>query len=314
MERETLYKFFEGTTSHEEEVAIRQWMECSHENKLLFLKERKLFDSMLLLGREEDIQKEKIRGKIRISSLRTQVLKVAAIVAITLGCAYGYEQIEKNRTQLAIQTIYVPAGQRVNITLPDGTNVWLNSQTTIKYPAIFEKTKRQIILDGEAYFDVAKDKNRPFTVQTNKCNLEVLGTKFNVDAYSDKDEFETTLMQGSLKVISNINSSDNLTLSPDKKVYLHKGKLFVKHVDDYNPYRWREGLICFKNESFASIMKEFEKYYGVNIQIQNKKGQKYFFTGKFRMTDGIDYALRVLQQDIKFKYRRDDENQIIFIE
>ena len=78
--------------------------------------------------------------------------------------------------------------------------------------------------------------------------------------------------------------------------------------------RWKEGLICFKNETFTFIMKDFEKYYGLTIQVKNKNVFKYVYTGKFRQTDGIDYALRVLQKDIKFTYQRDDENQIIYIE
>ena len=315
MERETLYKFFDGAASFEEEVAIRQWMESSLENKRIFLKERKLFDAMILLGQDNGKQAETSKGRKMFSSLRTQVLRTAAIVAITLGCVWGYEFLTGAHTPLGMQTIYVPTGQRVNITLPDGTNVWLNTQTTIKYPTVFESKKRQIILDGEAYFEVAKDKNRPFMVQTDKCNLEVLGTKFNVKSYLGKEEFETTLMEGSVKVSSQINPQEELVLAPDSKAYLSEGKLKVAHVDDYNPYRWKEGLICFRNESFDAIMKEFEKYYGVNIRIRpNKDLQRYFFTGKFRQTDGIDYALRVLQQDIRFQYSRDDENQIIYIE
>jgi len=105
-----------------------------------------------------------------------------------------------------------------------------------------------------------------------------------------------------------------LTLKPDSKACLQKdGRLEVVPVDDYNPYRWKEGLICFRNESFLSIMNDLEKYFGVSIVVENKNVLKYYFTGKFRQADGIDYALRVLQRDIRFRYERDDENQIIYI-
>ena len=201
-----------------------------------------------------------------------------------------------------------------NITLSDGTNVWLNARTKIVYPAVFDKSVRQVAVDGEAYFDVAKDKKRPFIVETGKCNMEVLGTKFNVEGYSDKDDFEVTLMEGSVRVASRIGLGDTLMLKPDSKACLQKdGRLKVIPVDDYNPYRWKEGLICFRNESFLSIMNDLEKYFGVSIVVENKNVLKYYFTGKFRQADGIDYALRVLQRDIRFKYERDDENQIIYI-
>ncbi|GKG71683.1 anti-sigma factor [Parabacteroides goldsteinii] len=314
MNKDILYKFFEGNASFEEEAAVKQWMEESAENRLAFLKERKLFDAMLLLGNEEIIKNGKKRFSINLSSLRTELIKIAAVVAITLGGSYFYYQSSLEKELMAMQTITVPAGQRINITLVDGTNVWLNARTSLSYPVKFGKNNRQVVLDGEAYFDVTKDKSKPFIVQTDNYNVEVLGTKFDVNAYSETGEFETTLMSGSVKVASASDSTQKITLKPNNKVYLQDGKLHVTAVDDYNPYRWKEGLICFKNETFTSIMKDFEKYYGLTIQVKNKNVFKYVYTGKFRQTDGIDYALRVLQKDIKFTYQRDDENQIIYIE
>ena len=314
MNKDILYKFFEGNASFEEEAAVKQWMEESAENRLAFLKERKLFDAMLLLGNEEIIKNGKKIFSINLSSLRTELIKIAAVVAITLGGSYFYYQSSLEKELMAMQTITVPAGQRINITLFDGTNVWLNARTSLSYPVKFGKNNRQVVLDGEAYFDVTKDKSKPFIVQTDNYNVEVLGTQFDVNAYSETGEFETTLLSGSVKVASASDSTQKITLKPNSKVFLQDGKLHVTAVDDYNPYRWKEGLICFKNETFTSIMKDFEKYYGLTIQVKNKNVFKYVYTGKFRQTDGIDYALRVLQKDIKFTYQRDDENQIIYIE
>ena len=314
MNKDILYKFFEGNASFEEEAAVKQWMEESAENRLAFLKERKLFDAMLLLGNEEIIKNGKKRFSINLSSLRTELIRIAAVIAITLGGSYFYYQSSLEKELMAMQTITVPAGQRINITLVDGTNVWLNARTSLSYPVKFGKNNRQVVLDGEAYFDVTKDKSKPFIVQTDNYNVEVLGTQFDVNAYSETGEFETTLMSGSVKVASASDSTQKITLKPNNKVFLQDGKLHVTAVDDYNPYRWKEGLICFKNETFTSIMKDFEKYYGLTIQVKNKNVFKYVYTGKFRQTDGIDYALRVLQKDIKFTYQRDDENQIIYIE
>ena len=314
MNKDILYKFFEGNASFEEDAAVKQWMEESAENRLAFLKDRKLFDAMLLLGNEEIIKNGKKRFSINLSSLRTELIKIAAVVAITLGGSYFYYQSSLEKELMAMQTITVPAGQRINITLVDGTNVWLNARTSLSYPVKFGKNNRQVVLDGEAYFDVTKDKSKPFIVQTDNYNVEVLGTQFDVNAYSETGEFETTLMSGSVKVASASDSTQKITLKPNNKVFLQDGKLHVTAVDDYNPYRWKEGLICFKNETFTSIMKDFEKYYGLTIQVKNKNVFKYVYTGKFRQTDGIDYALRVLQKDIKFTYQRDDENQIIYIE
>lgn len=315
MNKEWLYKFFEGTASLEEEQAIRKWLDASTENGRMLLKERKLFDAMMMNVEETDcqLQDSPVKKEKSRSSLRTELVKIVAVVVLTLGLNAFYHILFDREGPVAMQTITVPAGQRVNIMLPDGSNVWLNARTTLRYPFAFTPDARKVELDGEAYFDVTKDRKHPFIVETSKAKIEVKGTQFNVDAYADREEFETTLMSGSVRVTSAANPLDIQTLAPDSKAYLENGRLKVVPVDDYNPYRWKEGLICFRNETFRNIMKDFEKYYGITIHVENKQVLKYFYTGKFRQADGIDYALRVLQKDILFQYRRDDENHIIFI-
>lgn len=315
MDKNTLYKFFEGTASVEEEKAVKQWLESSPEHRQVLLKERKVFDAALLLadeGLNEGVRRKK--QPYRHSSFRTECLKVAAVILLTLGLNYGYQKWSVEEETVAMQTITVPAGQRVSICLPDGSHVWLNARTTLQYPFSFRGDKREVVLDGQAYFDITKNKKRPFIVHTDKATVEVFGTQFDVEAYSDKKEFETTLMSGRVRVVSALYPSDILMLSPDSKAYLEDGRLKTMQVDDYNPYRWKEGLICFRGETFRNIMKDFEKYYGIRIEIENRQVLKYFYTGKFRQSDGVDYALRVLQKDIRFTYRRDDENHIIYIE
>ena len=305
MKTELLHKYFRGETTEKEENQIVEWVESSVENKEHFLKERMLFD-VTLFSDGSNIQR-KPKGHLYLYPL----IAIAAMLAIVF--VMDLPHMHKPKQQLS-QTIRIPAGQRAQMDLPDGSIVWLNSQTTLTYDENFGKKDRKVTLDGEAYFDVAKDKKRPFIVETGKCNMEVLGTKFNVEGYSDKDDFEVTLMEGSVRVASRIGLGDTLMLKPDSKACLQKdGRLKVIPVDDYNPYRWKEGLICFRNESFLSIMNDLEKYFGVSIVVENKNVLKYYFTGKFRQADGIDYALRVLQRDIRFKYERDDENQIIYI-
>ena len=120
--------------------------------------------------------------------------------------------MQTEQTPIALQTITVPAGQRINITLADGTNVWLNARTTIQYPITFNEKERLVKLDGEAYFDVTKDKSKPFIVQTNNYNVEVLGTKFDVDSYSETEIFETTLMEGSVRISSLTDANEPICM------------------------------------------------------------------------------------------------------
>jgi ferric-dicitrate binding protein FerR (iron transport regulator) len=311
MEKDTLYRYFEGTASLEEAQHIRQWVEASSENERMFMNERKFFDASTLLAQQAAAGSEKRRSR---HFLVKEFLKAASVALLVMAASYGYFHIGGEEEAVALQTISVPAGQRVTLLLPDGTKVWLNAHTKLSYPVSFNRHERSMELDGEGYFEVAKDPQRPFIVHTRKGTVTALGTTFCIEDYAWKNTFETTLMEGKVKVTSGNNSAEEILLSPNNKTVWQEGKLSVEQVDDFTHYRWIEGLICFKNNSFMDMMKDFEKYYGVKIRVKNQTILKYAYTGKFRHTDGIDYALRVLQKDIRFKYIRDDENQIIYIE
>ena len=307
MDKELLVRFFEDNTTLDEEKRIRKWMEASSENYNSFMEERKLFDAMTLLADEKQISSG--RNKAIFKLWVGRAMKVAAVVAITLISTFSY-QFLTGKDKLVMQKITVPSGQRINLELSDGTAVWLNSRTTIQYPAEFTGKKRVVKIDGEAYFEVAHNKKKPFIVETSKGSVEVLGTKFDVEAYSETGSFVTSLMEGSVKVES---EGTELVLKPEQMAYIHNGKLEVAPIEDYNMYRWREGLICFKDAAFPSIMAKFEKCFGVVIKIENHNVENYYCTGKFRQSDGILYALRVLQRDVKFNFERDEDNHIIYI-
>ncbi len=310
MDIDNLYGFFQGTSTIEEEKEIRAWLESSPDNVRVFNKERKLFDALLLAD-------DRVLDSAATPTFRLQlgtVFRYAAVILLTLSGSFALQYYLQESEPIAMQTITVPAGQRINIDLPDGTNVWLNARTTIQYPITFAKGNRTIHLDGEAFFDVKKDEKHPFIVQTKKYNVEVLGTKFNIESYSDSEVFETTLMQGKVSLFSPLNRNNEIILRPNQKAYLHDGKLNIDSISDYTQYRWIEGLICFKNSEFNEVMKDFEKYYKIKIIVKNKKVRQYKYTGKFRQTDGVEYALRVLQKNISFNFRRDLNEPVIYIE
>lgn len=312
MEKELLHKFFAGTATLEEKEAIMHWMESDPGNKQFLLKERKLYNAVLLHGEDKQVQQQAGRQQYFLHRGIARFLRVAAMIVVAFGLGYFW-QSEKTEGPIAMQTISVPAGQCVNVTLPDGSNIWLNAQTTIQYPVSFNKGNRQVKLDGEAYFDVAKDSKRPFIVNTKECSVEVLGTKFNIDAYSSRDKFETVLMEGSVKVSMLDDPTQAVSLKPNNKVYRSNGKLLTQKVSNYERYRWKEGLICFVDEPFKVVMEDFEKFYGLTIVVNNQKVTQYLYTGKFKQTDGVDYALSLLQKNIHFTYQRDRENHIVYI-
>lgn len=307
MDKNLLYNFFKGDISTEEGLKIKAWVEASKENEKTFYRERKIFDALQL---NTPLLETRLPHSRKSG---TQWLKIAAAIILTLVISYIYREFTTRQESEAMNIVSVPAGQRTNITLPDGTNVWLNTRTTLKYSTTFNNRDRIVFLEGEAFFDVKKNKDKPFIVKTKAYNVEALGTKFNVDAYPETTGFEAVLMNGSIKVSSQTHPSQNVILKPEQKISLENGQLKVTKVEDYNPYRWKEGLICFYNIGFSDIIKTFEKCYGIKIVIENKNALTYKFTGKFRQADGIDYILQVIQQSINFKFEKDNEKQIIYI-
>lgn len=308
MDQNVLYRFFEGLASVEEEKNVREWLEASSDNKAIFLKERRIFDAILLTDMDQHPRKKLCR-----SHFFYDFLKVAALITLIFGSCLFYYQYHTSKDKMLYQTLSVPAGQRINIILPDGTDVWLNSRTTIKYPVSFDQKERRVFLNGEAYFKVKRNVRKPFIVHTDKYDVAVLGTEFNVEAYSDQEEFKTTLMKGRVKVSSIKDKSDMVVLDPRQMAYMQKGKLHTALVEDFSIYRWKEGLICFKNAPFDEIMRTFEKYYDLSIRVENKQVKGQTYSGKFRQTDNMEDVLKVLKQDIDFSYEYDNQNHIIYI-
>ena len=209
--------------------------------------------------------------------------------------------------------IEVPRGSEYWIVLPDGTRVWLNAATELKYPVAFHAKERRVYLKGEAYFDVSKDAEHPFIVQTNQCDIKVLGTKFNVQADESDCEFSAALLEGSIELTNKMNPGPSILLAPMQKAEWTGGKMVVDSIRNLDNYRWKEGLICFEDIRFADLMKRFEKTYDIRIVIRNKSLHDYKCSGKCRVSDGVDFILEVLQRSTRFTFSRNDDNTIIYI-
>lgn len=307
MDQKLLHKFMAGHATESEGMEIMEWYEASEANRQQFLRERRIFDAILL----HDCDSRARRGNMfsgRIRRFAMQAMRVAAVAAIVIVGVLSF-QIFRSDDQVLMSVISVPAGQRADITLPDGSKVCLNALSTLSYPTSFSAKNREVTLSGQAYFDVTHDEKAPFTVHTDQYNVQVLGTEFDVEAYPGTGEFCTTLISGSVLVSSDTESGDTekIILKPYEKAYLKDGRLAVADVDDTSSLRWREGLVCFNKETFPNIMKQFEKYYGVTIDISPTVNQTDTYSGKFRQSDGLDYALRVLQRDLGFEYERDED-------
>lgn len=312
MRRDILYKFFEGKASPKEQRLIGQWLDESEKHKEVLVRERMVFDAMIVSGGITDRQSVQSRKK-RTRVVFMELLSVAAVILV-MFLVGGYIYVRKmEEIRLANNIVTVPVGQRVNLQLPDGTSVWLNASSEIIYPAYFSGSTREIHLNGEAYFEVEHNASKPFIVHTETFDIKVLGTKFNVEAYKGMEGFTTALMEGSVEVTDRKNKDKSVRLYPAQKVAFRNGELCKSPIDNYDVYRWREGLICFKETRFADLMRQLEKNYGVRILINNEAVKEKVFSGKFRTTDGIDNALRLLQKEGHYTFEWDENKTTVCI-
>lgn len=214
---------------------------------------------------------------------------------------------------LAYEEFSTPPGQRARLKLHDGTAVWLNAGSTLRYPNLFGKNERRVELDGEAFFEVARKEEAPFVIKTEKANIKVLGTKFNVFAYKGHDEFNTSLVDGSLRVYRGESETDALTLEPNECALLSDGQLVKSRFDNTDFLRWREGIYVFDDVPLSAILKKLELYYDITIRQENRRLERYRFSGKFRQRDGVESVLRILQKVRYFSFVKDEEQNIITI-
>lgn len=310
MDQKLLYKYFKGTATIDEEKQLLDWVDESPANRKAFQKERMLYDIALFTD-EKKLKKEE--KKARILPMLKWSARVAAVVVVALSCGFLFRDYQYNKAA-QMQTVAVPAGQRAQITLADGTRIWLNAKSTLTYATNFGRTERNVTLEGEAYFEVAKNKDIPFYVNTEKNKVRVVGTSFNVCAYKDSKEFETTLVEGIVDIYAAGNEKPIVRLQKNEFFADYDGKLKKTVLPSYDYLRWKEGFYCFDDSELSHILNRLELYYNVKITVKNKKLLSHRYTAKFKEQDGLEHILKVIQKDQNFKYYINEEKDQITIE
>ena len=316
MNIELLLKYIAGKVTDQERETITSWLDQSPENMKEYLRLRKIQDitiwhePSIANAAQPPIQKTKV-----FSFKRTilEALKIAAVFFVAfIGFRYIYPE-KQVLTPIVMQTLHVPAGQRAELTLTDGTKVWLNAKTTLTFPNQFSGKTREVIMDGEGYFNVTSNKSKPFIVKTEKYDVRVFGTQFNLMAYSGKGIFETSLIEGAVEVLKP-GSEKGISIKPDERVYLDNNQLITAPITHRNHFLWKDGIISFDNESFPDMVRKLELYFDLGINMKNDHFRDYRCTGKFRTKDGVEHILKVLQLSNNFKFKIDDKLNIITIE
>jgi ferric-dicitrate binding protein FerR (iron transport regulator) len=211
-------------------------------------------------------------------------------------------------------TIRTPKGGQMNIVLPDGTHVWLNAASSITYPAAFAGKERHVTITGEAYFEVASNKDKPFFVQTNKCVVQVLGTHFNVDTYEDDDDSRITLLEGKIRLKADSKNGAALSkavdLSPGQQAVMLNGNEdntinVIDHADIDKAMDWRNGLFNFEGMHLHALMRELARWYDLDVEYEKGVPDMQFGGGMSRSVPLSEVLKGLEKMGVHFRIESD---------
>lgn len=209
---------------------------------------------------------------------------------------HSQEIVQLDKSAINDLVLSTPKGGTYQVTLPDGTKVWLNAASTLKYPSRFEGAERVVTFSGEGYFEVARNIHKPFRVISGDQEVVVLGTEFNICAYPDEEEKKTTLVEGKVKVLytNGADEAHAVQLSPSEQSMLKNGALTRQLVDVTGEIAWRDGVFAFRKESLESIMRKISRWYNVDVDLQGNVAQR-TFTGTVSKYENISGVLETLE-------------------
>ncbi|WP_270544052.1 FecR domain-containing protein [Butyricimonas paravirosa] len=196
--------------------------------------------------------------------------------------------------------LIIPKGGEYQVVLADGTKVWLNSASRLIYPQSFMGKERRVVLSGEAFFDVAHDAERPFIVETSRMNVKVLGTRFNVNDYDDNEEVSTTLVNGSVEIVS--GGQQAFRLVPGEQAYGKENELEKREVNVRLYTSWIDGKFLFNNTELEEIAKQISRWYDVEIFFSSENVKKVRFTGAIVKFKPLDDLVRMIESTSQVRF------------
>jgi transmembrane sensor len=351
MQLDKIIKYIEGTVSRVEKDEMESWLLEDPGNRQYLEKVKKVWFavdelkalSLIDVNKDWNAVEKRISGRsanLNRPAGNKRVLlakwaKIAAVFVLGIMIASLFFYLRQDLSQSSRfaghpYELNIPDGQKSDIVLPDGTKIMINAGSRLLLPGDFDRNQREVWLDGEAFFKVAKNVGRPFHVHTTGMDMKVLGTTFNVRAYSGEDIIETTLVEGKV-VLSAQEGGEEVALEPNHKAILIKnkdaeipagirrefetfkaGEIIVSGlINPEEAVSWTKGKLIFENEYLDVIARRLERFYGVTIRIEDPALKKLRYTGTLKKVS-VEKTLKALQLTTSFGYTEEDNEIILY--
>lgn len=356
-----IVRYLKKEISEKEKKELFHWVYKNHDNEKFFYNLKDIWETAhyesISNGADTNAEWEKLAlsaimeesNHFHEKKLNTQtiyrVVQIAAVLVITFGIGFF---VQKNLPEETTYTnVNVPYGAKSELELPDGSKVWVNSGSTLKYPTNLNSKEVNFFLEGEAYFQIAKNPKRKLNVKTSTINIQVLGTTFNVKSYTDENVVETTLLEGSISITGKVGDrviKEAIFLKPNEQAKLTNSENSIeirketgesvsegnnseaeefslkpepqlqitKGIEVEHFVSWKNNVLSFKNERFEDLAKKMERWYNVQIEIKDSSLINSRYTGKFEK-ESIEQAMKALSLSLPFTYKI-EKNKIEIIE
>ena len=311
---ELIAKLFSENITPNEKAVLTSWLNEKAENKTYFLQLRNIWEVShpAFKPDEIDVVKAELKLKERIGQKNINLnpfiiwwQRVAAIIILPLILMMGYLLFNQpsKHVNTAYQEITSPPGVSSKVDLPDGSTVWLNSGSKLKFPVVFASNVRNVYLSGEAFFKVHTDKKHPFVVATQNASVKATGTQFNVEAYLKDSITAITLLEG--KVDVSISGHQNEKLHPNERIVINSlSKTYdIAQTDARLWTEWKDGILAFRDEPLEDVCKRIGRTFNVDIEVKDPVVSHQLYRATFE-GESFEEILRLLQMSAPIQYKR----------
>jgi ferric-dicitrate binding protein FerR (iron transport regulator) len=311
-----------GEDTDEDDRLVDEWLNDKPANKQIYARLTEIWNFREPSSKKYHSLFEALRRRITVFENRpeelfytTTAFKAAAILAIILlsnFLVYFYQEKSKPDAIVTYQEIIVPRGNRMKVVLADSTSIWLNNETKLKYSSNFSSTNREVELSGEGYFDVHHDANHPFVVKVGKQRIQVLGTRFSINAYPDDEVIETSLLSGSVafQYKNENNGNAEVKLDPGYSLFYNKkdNRTSTQKIQSSYYQYWENGVYAFKDERLEDLSVKIKRIFNVELVFEDKFLSYKTYTGTISINDNIYVFMEAIRrtsvEPIEYKFNK----------